>query len=145
MRRVENRLLRPLVRAAVSLTHSLLARQVRTVVGEQQIVIAATTQERLDNVPEQATILGAEEPVTDLVERPTQLSVLMVVIPGIVMRRECVHLGSSEAEDKNVVVADLLADLDVGAVHRTDGEGTVERELHVACAGGLGRGGGALP
>src|SRR5262249_35462032 len=128
-------------RTAVSVTHALLACNIRTVVGEQQIVIAATTQERLDNVPEQATILGAEEPVANLLDGPTEFGMLRVVLPGIVVRCERVHLCSSEAEDKHVVVADLLADLDVGAVHRADGEGAVEGELHVARAGGLGPGG----
>jgi hypothetical protein len=39
---------------------------------------------------------------------------------------------------------DLLADLDVGAVERADGERAVERQLHVAGARGLLAGGGDL-
>jgi hypothetical protein len=39
---------------------------------------------------------------------------------------------------------DLLADFDVGAVERADGQSAVEGELHVAGAGGLLAGGGDL-
>jgi hypothetical protein len=49
-----------------------------------------------------------------------------------------------QAEDEDVVVADLLADLDVGAVVGADGQRAVERELHVAGARGFGAGGGDL-
>jgi hypothetical protein len=45
---------------------------------------------------------------------------------------------------KNVLRADFVADLDVGAVQRADGERAVQRQLHVAGAGGLGAGGGDL-
>ena len=38
---------------------------------------------------------------------------------------------------KKLLVADQLADLDVGAVDGADGQRAVERELHVAGAGGL--------
>ncbi len=47
-------------------------------------------------------------------------------------------------EDEDVLVADFLADFDVGAVHGADGERAVEGELHVARAGGFGAGGGDL-
>src|SRR5665647_1318421 len=45
--------------------------------------------------------------------------------------------GLGEPEEEEVVVADELADLDVRAVERADGECAVERELHVPGAGGL--------
>ena len=41
------------------------------------------------------------------------------------------------AEDVDIVVAHLLADLDVGAVHGAQGQGAVQHELHVAGAGSL--------
>ena len=50
-------------------------------------------------------------------------------------------LVGGQAEDEDVVVADLLADLDVGAVERADGQRAVERELHVAGARRLHAGG----
>ena len=46
-------------------------------------------------------------------------------------------LLGGQAEDEDVLRADVLADLDVGAVERADGERAVERELHVAGARGL--------
>ena len=42
-----------------------------------------------------------------------------------------------QAEDEDVVVADALADLDIGAVQRADGQRAVQRQLHVAGAGRL--------
>ena len=48
----------------------------------------AVAQEGIVNVPEQAGILGAEEPVADLLDGPTQFGVLLVVLPGIIVRRE---------------------------------------------------------
>ena len=52
--------------------------------------------------------------------------------------------GRGQAEDEDVVVADQIADLDVGAVERADGQRAVQRHLHVAGAGGLHAGGGNL-
>ena len=69
----------------------------------------------------------------------------MVVVPRVVAARaQRLDLLDGQAEDEDVVVADLLLDLDVGAVERADGERAVERELHVAGAGGLLAGGGNL-
>ena len=44
-------------------------------------------------------------------------------------------LFGGEAEDEDVLGADMIADLDVGAVEGADGEGAVQRQLHVAGAG----------
>ena len=51
------------------------------------------------------------------------------------------HFGGAHTEDEYVVVADLLADLDIGAVVGADGQRAVERKLHVAGSRGLGSGG----
>src|SRR5262249_26220206 len=48
------------------------------------------------------------------------------------------------AEDRDVLGADVVADFDIGAVERADGHRAVQRELHVAGAGGLHAGGGDL-
>src|SRR5690606_16545825 len=53
-------------------------------------------------------------------------------------------LGRAVAEDEDVVFADVVVDLDVGAVHRADGERAVECQLHVARTGRFGAGGGDL-
>ena len=47
------------------------------------------------------------------------------------------HLMRLQPEDEDIVRADVLADLDIGAVERADGQRAVERELHVARAGGF--------
>ena len=46
-------------------------------------------------------------------------------------------LLGAQAEDVDVVLADLFGDLDVGAVAGADGQRAVHRQLHVAGAGGL--------
>ncbi|KAF1853432.1 hypothetical protein Lal_00041062 [Lupinus albus] len=47
------------------------------------------------------------------------------------------HPGRVEAEDEDVVRADMVLDLDVGAVQRADRQRAVEGELHVAGARGF--------
>ena len=54
------------------------------------------------------------------------------------------HLVGGEAEQEEVVGANPLPDLDVGAVERADGERAVEGELHVPGARRLVPGGGDL-
>ena len=54
------------------------------------------------------------------------------------------HLRRAHAENKDVVLADVLADLDISAVERADGDGAIERKLHIAGAGGFHAGGGNL-
>ena len=51
------------------------------------------------------------------------------------------HLLGGQAEDEDILGADMLADLDIGAVQRADGERAVERKLHVAGAGRFHAGG----
>jgi hypothetical protein len=52
--------------------------------------------------------------------------------------------GRGEAEQEEVFGADFLANFDVGAVQRADGQRAVHREFHVAGAGGFLAGGGNL-
>src|SRR5215475_5131890 len=42
-----------------------------------------------------------------------------------------------QAEDKNIFLADLLHDLDIGTVERADGQSAIHRKLHVARPGGF--------
>jgi hypothetical protein len=55
-----------------------------------------------------------------------------------------VHLVRGKPEQEEVLGPDLLANLDVRAIERTDGERAVHGELHVARAGGLLAGRGDL-
>ena len=61
--------------------------------------------------------------------------------PREALARRCFDLVGGQAEDEDVVGSDVLADFDVGAVERADRERAVERELHVAGAGGFHAGG----
>ena len=73
------------------------------------------------------------------------VGVLLVVIARPVAAR--FHLGDfggGEAEEEEILRADFLADFDVRAVERADGERAVERELHVAGAARFLAGGGDL-
>ena len=45
------------------------------------------------------------------------------------------HLVSGHAEEEHIVVTDPVADLDVRAVERAEGDRAVDHELHVARAG----------
>lgn len=50
---------------------------------------------------------------------------------------EAGHFGGTHAEDEHVVLADLLSNLHVGAVHGANDERSVHRKLHVGRAGRL--------
>src|SRR5215471_1728078 len=66
---VKDRFLCPFGRTAISLVDSLLAVDIRAIVGEQEVVVPAAAQERLKNALKQSAIFGTEEPVVDLVDR----------------------------------------------------------------------------
>ena len=59
---------------------------------------------------------------------------LLRVVTGFAAGHDLVR---GQAEDENILLADLLHDLHVGAVQRADGQGAVQRQLHVAGAGSL--------
>src|SRR5262252_7083745 len=61
-------------------------------------------------------------------------------MPGVVTRFQLVDLFGSETKNENIIVAYLLSDLNVGAVHGADDERTVESEFHVARSGSFGPG-----
>ncbi len=87
-----------------------------------------------------------KKPSADQVDGRTQLGVRLVVVRGpIAARLQRVDLGREQAEHEEILGAHFLADLDVGAVRRADGERAVHAELHVAGAGRfLARGGNLL-
>ena len=62
-------------------------------------------------------------------------------VESMPLERARLDLRRGQAEDEDIVVADLLVDLDIGAVERADGQRAVERQLHVAGAGGFDAGG----
>ena len=77
-------------------------------------------------------------PAARAVDDLAQVGVGFVIGAGIVARGFfLLDLLRGEAEEEEVVGADLLADFDVGAVEGADGERAVHGELHVAGAGGF--------
>ncbi len=54
------------------------------------------------------------------------------------------RLFSGQAEEEKILRPHLFADFDIGAVQGADGQGTVQRQFHVASARCLGSGGGDL-
>ena len=74
----------------------------------------------------------------DPVHHGTQFVMVLQEVMGIVsLLPEFIHLLHGHAEDEDVLGADFLADLDIGAIERSDRERSVEGELHVAGAGGF--------
>src|SRR5262245_14879412 len=86
-----------------------------------------------------------EQSAPDEIDRVAKLSVRLVEIFGqIPAPFPRLDFSRREAEEKEVVFADRVANLDVGAVERADRERAVHRKLHVAGAGRLFAGGGDL-
>ena len=73
------------------------------------------------------------------IDRPTDVRVSLIpLLRDVVPRSVAVdNLIGGLAEDVDIVLADLLRDLDVRAVHRTERERAVQHELHVAGTGRL--------
>jgi hypothetical protein len=62
---------------------------------------------------------------------------MVMVGRPIPARLEFEHRVAVEAKQEEVVLADVLADFDVGAIEGSNRERAVEGELHVAGAGGF--------
>src|SRR5208337_4471006 len=82
----------------------------------------------------------AEEVSLDQLHRPADLLVSMIKVPRIVEGTAFLHLLRRQAEDEDIILADLFEDLHVGTIERADGHGPVKLQLHVAGAGRLGAG-----
>ena len=95
-----------------------------------------------EHVEDPGGLVGGEVVRSDPVDHGAEFVVGREEFLGIVtLRPEGLHLLDGHAEDEDVLLADLLADLDVGPVERADRQGPVERELHVTGSGGLLAGG----
>ena len=58
-------------------------------------------------------------------------------LESVALRSELWHLVCAMPKDEHVVLANLLSNLNIGAVHGANDETAVHHELHVACARGL--------
>ena len=47
------------------------------------------------------------------------------------------NLLGAQTENEDILVPDMLANLDIGAVERADGQGAIQRQFHVAGSGSL--------
>src|SRR4029453_16171402 len=104
--------------------------------------IVISFQERPSNPGEQAWLMRAEavrgEGVYDAPDGYIARVIRLWVIAA--MGAQLLHFLGLQAEDKNIILTDLLHDLDIGAIERADGQGAIHRELHVAGARGFGPG-----
>ena len=138
-RRVEDRGPPP-ARLAVERVDRPLRRPVGVEIGRHHEMIVV--EQCLDDGAEPVRIVGRERAAPDAGNGLRQarrlagrLAALEAGLPPLL------DLVRGQAEDEDVVGADAVADLDVGAVERADRQRAVQRELHVAGAGGLHAGG----
>src|SRR4029453_8800193 len=111
----------PVLLVAIGLADPLLTIYVWLIVGEQQILVL--DEERLHEGPEQLAVAVRKLSGVDEVDRLVQLRVVLVdgarAMAGGFCRRD---LGSGQTEQEEVLRADGLADFDIGAVQRSDGQ-----------------------
>ncbi|OQA24790.1 MAG: hypothetical protein BWY59_02034 [Verrucomicrobia bacterium ADurb.Bin345] len=128
----------PPVFIAVRRIHPLLAFHVGMEIREVEVAIALG-QQCIPDGHEEVRLVHVEEPFPEQVHHALDLRILVVVGPriaaaGCAQRLDLLH-GLPEQEE--VVRAHLLANLDVRAVERPDGQRAVQGELHVPGAAGL--------
>src|SRR5262249_39539722 len=128
---VEDRHARPGLRLGPRTRDLLLALHVRAEVGEdaERVVIDEVSHERL----EEARLARREAVAADHLEEVSELTVVLDnelrAVAALLERRD---LLGRHAEEEEVLLPDLLADLYVRAVERADRKRAVHRELHVA-------------
>ena len=92
-------------------------------------------EEILDERSEELGIAPAERATCNEIDSLAQNGILLVVVAWtIATRLDAADLGGREAEEKEVLRADLLPNLNVRPVERADGERAVKRKFHVAGA-----------
>ena len=83
---------------------------------------------------------GGKGAIGELLDDASQSSAIGIHdIPGEILatRAKLVDLGCGESKDRLVLSTSEVDDLDIGAVHGPEGDGTVHHELHVRGARGL--------
>src|SRR5271154_5728795 len=90
-------------------------------------------------------VVRGERAAGDHIETGFQLRVLVIIGPWIVAAGpHLCNLGGAQSKNKDVFFTHRIANLDIGAVESAEGQGAIEREFHVAGAGGLGSCGGDM-
>ena len=128
--------MRPVFRLPPDVRHLALGRGKGIEIGRHHEPVAIV--ERVDDRPVAAGIIGREHARGQLGQHVAQVGRGLDRGAGVMAHAPlALHVLGSEPEDHDVVAAHMLHDLDIGPVQRADGERTVQRELHVAGAGGL--------
>ena len=134
---IGQRLSRPLIGLAEQCVDTILCCCIRIVVGQHQEVFAVA-HEPIDHRGGIREIVRREESRLESIDRAFQFRIrthhLRRRVP---LRASCGDFFGRHAEDKDVFRTHGIANLDVGAVERADGQRTIERELHIAGAGGF--------
>jgi len=99
-------------------------------------------QQPVDERTEELGVAAREQAGADQVDHVLEALVALVELARPVAARfERRHLLRRKTEEKEILRAHLLAQLDVRAIERADRERAVHAELHIARAGGLLAGG----
>eukprot|EP00042_Codosiga_hollandica_P059175 m.906762 g.906762 ORF g.906762 m.906762 type:complete len:349 (-) comp60082_c0_seq1:1781-2827(-) len=111
----------------------------------QQAEPVAVHEERLNKLLEAVRGCGRKEASLDLVKSKLQLRHSLVVRDRVVaLLLQSLQRLDGVAEDEHVLLSDLAAHFDVGAVQGANRQRAVQHELHVASARRLRAGGGNL-
>ena len=114
----------------------VVAVDVGPVVCHDQVLVPV--EDRRDDVLESPGVPAGESTRGEGVDGGLQLGVAGVTgARGVTGLPDGDGLFGGDPEQEEVVGPDPVADLDVGAVERADGDGAVEGQFHVAGAGGL--------
>ena len=79
-----------------------------------------------------------EESITYQIDCLTEFSAGFVVVTWLIaLCFQRINLRCGQAEQKEVLLTNLIANLYIGAVECADSDGTIHGKLHVAGSGGL--------
>src|SRR5215475_12232708 len=99
--------------------------------------IVITLQEHPGNPSKETWLMRAEEVRGEGVYDTPDSGIARVIRLWLIaaISTQLLNFLGLQAEDKNIFLADLLHNLDIGTVERADDQNTIHRELHVACPG----------
>ena len=138
MRYIQNRFAIPLLFVLIGRIHGLLAFHTGVVIRKQHVVIASR-QKRIDDGREERAISRREITAPDHLERLMQFRIGGVNRHRVVaFLPERPELLISVSEQEDILPADRVGNLVIGAVMGGDRERPVQRELHIAGARRLG-------
>src|SRR4029453_11336889 len=121
---VENRHARPALRVAICMAHAFLTLNIGRIVGKEHVLVAA--QQRVHERSEKLTVAIREMPGSDEVDCLAQLLIRLInAARPVAVRSQLYNLLRGQTEQEKILMPDRVADLDVCAVQRSDGERAV--------------------